>query len=35
MPELSIVNFRRVILFGTGKFLELTDRSPPFPTQTV
>jgi len=34
-PELATVNFRRVILFGTGKFLEQADKSPPFKTQTV
>ncbi len=35
MPELTTINFKRVILFGTGKFLEQADRSPPFTTQTV
>jgi type IV pilus assembly protein PilY1 len=33
--ELTTVNFRRVIVFGTGKFLEQADRAPPFQTQTV
>ena len=33
--ELTTVNFRRVIAFGTGKFLEQADRTPPFRTQTV
>jgi type IV pilus assembly protein PilY1 len=35
MPELTTINFKRVIMFGTGKFIEQTDRSPPFRTQTV
>ena len=35
MPELTTINFRRVIMFGTGKFIEQTDRSPPFLTQTI
>jgi len=35
MPELTTINFKRVILFGTGKFLEQTDKTPPFKTQTV
>ena len=35
MPELTTINFKRVIMFGTGKFIEQTDRSPPFKTQTV
>jgi type IV pilus assembly protein PilY1 len=34
-PELTTVNFKRVILFGTGKFIEQTDRVAPFQTQTV
>ena len=35
MPELTTINFKRVILFGTGKFIEQTDRTPPYTTQTV
>ena len=35
MPELTLINFKRVILFGTGKFLEQVDKGPPFTTQTV
>jgi type IV pilus assembly protein PilY1 len=35
LPELTTVNFKRVILFGTGKFLEATDKVPPFNTQTI
>jgi type IV pilus assembly protein PilY1 len=35
IPELTTVNFHRVIVLGTGKFLELTDRAAPFSTQTI
>jgi type IV pilus assembly protein PilY1 len=35
IPELTTVNFQRVIVLGTGKFLELTDRVAPFTTQTI
>jgi type IV pilus assembly protein PilY1 len=35
MPELTTISFKRVIMFGTGKFLEQPDRSPPFKTQTI
>jgi type IV pilus assembly protein PilY1 len=35
MPELTTINFKRVIMFGTGKFLEQTDRTPPYTTQTI
>jgi type IV pilus assembly protein PilY1 len=34
-PELTTINFKRVILLGTGKFLEPTDKTPPFQTQTI
>jgi type IV pilus assembly protein PilY1 len=34
-PELTTINFKRVILLATGKFLEPTDKTPPFQTQTV
>jgi type IV pilus assembly protein PilY1 len=34
-PELTTINFKRVIMFGTGKFIESTDKTPPFTTQTV
>jgi len=35
LPELTTINFKRVMLFGTGKFLEATDKAPPFSTQTI
>jgi type IV pilus assembly protein PilY1 len=35
LPELTTVKFKRAILFGTGKFLEQTDKAPPFTPQTV
>lgn len=34
-PELGDYNGKRLILFGTGKFLEGTDKTPPFTTQTI
>jgi type IV pilus assembly protein PilY1 len=34
-PELGQVNIKRIILFGTGRFLETVDKTPPFTTQTI
>jgi type IV pilus assembly protein PilY1 len=34
-PELTLVQGKRVILVGTGKFIENTDKTPPFKTQTI
>jgi type IV pilus assembly protein PilY1 len=34
-PELGDYNGKRIILFGTGKFLEGTDKTPPFTTQSI
>jgi type IV pilus assembly protein PilY1 len=34
-PELTTVQGRRVVLVGTGKFIESTDKVPPFTTQTI
>jgi type IV pilus assembly protein PilY1 len=34
-PELTLVQGKRVVLVGTGKFIENTDKTPPFKTQTI
>jgi type IV pilus assembly protein PilY1 len=34
-PELGQYNLKRIILFGTGRFLETVDKTPPFTTQTI
>jgi len=34
-PELGFYAGKRIIMFGTGKFLETTDKTGPFTTQTI
>jgi type IV pilus assembly protein PilY1 len=34
-PELGEYSSKRIILFGTGQFLEATDKTGPFTTQTI
>jgi type IV pilus assembly protein PilY1 len=34
-PELTTVKGARVVVLGTGKFIEATDRVPPFTPQTI
>src|SRR5262249_21233336 len=34
-PELTTVQGKRVVVVGTGKFIEATDKAPPFLQQTI